>query len=123
MYPLDRLDTPPSDEDHQQLKRQRRHSSIATDELPPTPRSITTMDESSDEETEIKKDWTLDDDEELLTHVLGLPTINIKWKQVETQFGDRHMAKMCAERWDYLKKQLLKDVRTVKKEENDSSIL
>lgn len=123
MYPLDRLNTPPSDEDHHHSKRQRRDSSIVTDELPPTPRSIIAMDESSDDETEIKKDWSFEDDEELLTHVFGLPMNNFKWKQVETQFGDRHMAKMCSERWDYLKKQLLKDARTITKEEQDSLIL
>lgn len=121
MYPLDRLNTPPTDDDHHQLKRQRRQSSIATDELPPTPRSMTAMDESSDEETtELKKDWTLEDDEELLAHVFSLPTTNLKWKLVETQFADRHRAKMCAERWDYIKKQLLNDVRTVTKEEKDT---
>lgn len=113
------------------IKRQRRDSSILTDELPPTPRSILALDESSDDEnnnhamdTEKKKsateekNWSIEDDEQLLSHVLGLPMNNFKWKGLESQFGDRHMAKMCAERWDFLKKQLLKDARLIMKEES-----
>jgi hypothetical protein len=103
---------------------------VILDELPPTPRSVTlAMDElSSDEEggamiikkkeaEETEQEWTLSDDENLLMHVLGLPMNNLKWKKLETQFGDRHMAKMCFERWDFLKKQLIKDIRLVTKEE------
>jgi hypothetical protein len=124
MYPLDRLNTPPSDDDTM-MKRQRRGSSILTEELPPTPRSMLTLDELSDDETGVMeakktKGWTLEEDEQLLTHVLGLPMNNFKWKSLESQFGDRHMAKMCAERWDYIKKQILNDARTIVKEEEAS---
>lgn len=125
IYPLDRLNTPPSDEDSQHVKRQRRDSSIIlTEELPPTPRSVEAMDESSDEENVYKKaqeqEWTIEEDEQLLTHILNLPLNNFKWKGLESHFGDRHMAKMCAERWNFLKKQLMKDMRTVIKEEKAS---
>lgn len=117
---MDRLHTPPSeDEEHQRKKkRQRRSSSIFTEDLPLTPHSIVATDLSDEEEIELnnKEDWEIEEDEVLLTHVLGLPLNNFKWKKLEAQFGDRHMAKMCSERWVFLKKQLVKDIRTVVKE-------
>lgn len=88
--------------------------------LPPTPRSIIALDESDDELYDDDGGhslWTMEDDKELLEHVFGLPTKNIKWKAVETQFDDRHLAKMCCERWDYLKKQLIKDIHHVLNEQ------
>ncbi|KAI8077600.1 hypothetical protein BDF21DRAFT_421370 [Thamnidium elegans] len=119
LYPLDRLNTPPSDgEQHHTQKRQRRGSSIITEDLPPTPHSIVAMDDTSDEETETTNEWQVEDDEQLLAHVLGVPLNNFKWKKVETQFGDRHMAKMCSERWEFLKKQLIKDMRAIVKEKD-----
>lgn len=120
---MDRLNTPPSDEDSHHVKRQRRDSSITlAEELPPTPRSVEAMDEFSDDENVDRKlheqKWTIEEDEKLLTHILNLPMNNFKWKGLESQFGDRHMAKMCSERWNFLKKQLMKDMRTVIKEDN-----
>lgn len=117
MYPLDRLNTPPTDEEshHSPVsseKKTRRRESIKEDMLPSTPRSIIALDESDDDESGNTM-WTMEDDKELLEHVLGLPMKNIKWKAVETQFDDRHLAKMCSERWDYLKKQLIKDIHQV----------
>jgi hypothetical protein len=103
---LDRLNTPPSDEECN-------NKVTILEELPPTPR---TMD-FDEETTTAEEEWTFEDDENLLKHVLGLPMNNFKWKQVEGQFGDRHMSKMCSERWDFLKKQLLKDVHIVTMEE------
>ena len=127
IYPLDRLNTPPTDEESQRhyspsldkdVKRRRR--SIKEDMLPSTPRSIIALDESDDDLYNVddgddggQSHWTMEDDRELLEHVLGLPTKNVKWKAVETQFDDRHLAKMCCERWDYLKKQLIKDIHHV----------
>lgn len=99
IYPLERPDTPPTDEEAENLKIR---------ELPSTPRSSPLLDESDDEKME---DWSLNDDKELLSHVLGLPLKHIKWKQVEQNFQDRHLAKMCADRWEYLKKQLIKDIQ------------
>jgi hypothetical protein len=106
---LDRLNTPPSDEEpnHEYEKIPRRQSK-QEEMLPPTPRSAL---EDSDEEEE---EWTVNDDEELIKHVFGLPMKNVKWKQVETQFQDRHLAKMCSERWDFLKRQLLRDIAATK---------
>lgn len=129
MYPLDRLNTPPTDEESQRHhspshdKDVKRRRSIKEDMLPSTPRSIIALDESDDELYDDDGDdgghslWTMEDDRELLEHVLGLPTKNIKWKAVETQFDDRHLAKMCSERWDYLKKQLIKDIHHVLNEQ------
>ncbi|KAL7322207.1 hypothetical protein PS15p_211862 [Mucor circinelloides] len=124
IYPLDRLNTPPTDEDSQRQyspshdKDVKRRRSIKEDMLPSTPRSIIALDESDDDLYGDDDDgghslWTMEDDKELLEHVLGLPTKNIKWKAVETQFDDRHLAKMCSERWEYLKKQLIKDIHHV----------
>ena len=93
---------------------------IEEEQLPPTPHSIVTLDESSDEENgalDHEKDWSMKDDKELLEHVLGLPMNHLKWKCLEAQFNNRHMAKMCAERWELLKKQLLKDTQHVLNEQ------
>lgn len=126
IYPLDRLNTPPTDEESQRHcspspdKDAKRRRSIKEDMLPPTPRSIIALDESDDELYDDDGGhslWTMEDDKELLEHVFGLPTKNIKWKAVETQFDDRHLAKMCCERWDYLKKQLIKDIHHVLNEQ------
>lgn len=123
------------------MQKRRESYLVQLDELPPTPRSITlAMDElSSDEEgatntvmeeekkEEGEEEWSFQDDENLLMHVLNLPMNNLKWKKLETQFGDRHMAKMCCERWDFIKKQLIKDIKIVVKEEeadkNSDSVL
>jgi hypothetical protein len=107
---MDRLNTPPSDEDpsHEYEKMTQRRESKQEEMLPPTPRSA--LDDSDEDE----EGWTVNDDEELIKHVFGLPMKNVKWKQVETQFQDRHLAKMCSERWDFLKKQLLKDIANTK---------
>ncbi|KAI8968914.1 hypothetical protein BDF20DRAFT_132655 [Mycotypha africana] len=132
-YPLDRLDTPPRDGNQQLMKGLERPSLSPSEffikgsgnasSLPLTPRSHTSTPSPSldgdDEDEEapcsseptIEKDWTLEDDKEILLHVLGLPlTKNIKWKEVEKQFGNRHVARMCSERWAYIKKQLINDI-------------
>lgn len=107
---MDRLNTPPSDEDpsHEYEKMAQRRKSKEEDMLPLTPRSG--LDESDEEEER----WTVNDDEELIKHVFGLPMKNVKWRHVEAQFQDRHLAKMCSERWDFLKRQLLRDIATTK---------
>lgn len=118
MYPLDRLNTPPSDEDQLQTETlgigRRRDSQL--DDLPLTPRSG--MEEDEEDEAEGANTWSMNDDKELLMHVLSLPLKHIKWKELENQFQDRHLAKMCADRWDYIKKQLLKDIDLTTKEYN-----
>ncbi|CEP11503.1 hypothetical protein [Parasitella parasitica] len=127
MYPLDRLNTPPTDEDSQhwevpsgrEIKKMRRES-IKEEMLPCTPGSIIALDDSDDEESD-NSAWTMEEDKELLEHVLGLPVKNVKWKAVEAQFDDRHLAKMCSERWDYLKKQLIKDIHHILIEEQDGN--
>ncbi|KAI8062809.1 uncharacterized protein B0P05DRAFT_556203 [Gilbertella persicaria] len=107
-FPLDRLNTPPTDEDSLTLDPLKvRRSSREDDILPATPRSIT-LDDSDDEE------WSLEEDKELLMHVLGSNVKNVKWKELEGQFGDRHLAKMCSERWEFIKEQLLKDITSLK---------
>lgn len=107
---MDRLNTPPSDEDQllqtESLRIEKRRES-QVDDIPLTPRSGLTADEEEEEEEEV---WSMEDDKVLLMHVLGLPLKHVKWKEAENQFQDRHLAKMCADRWEYIKKQMLKDI-------------
>ncbi|KAF7722420.1 hypothetical protein EC973_003159 [Apophysomyces ossiformis] len=77
-------------------------SDILPHDMPPTPKSL-------DSDDDVEEDWTLNDDQILLHHVLELPP-PVKWKEIETLFGSRHMAKMCCERWEFLRKRLLKDM-------------
>lgn len=105
MYTLERPDTPPTDDDQFQTDVLK-VGDVQDDSLPLTPRSSFI---STDEEV----DWSLKDDKELLIHVLGSPLKHVKWKQVEQNFEDRHLAKMCADRWEYLKTQLLKDIHVL----------
>ncbi|KAI9020148.1 hypothetical protein CLU79DRAFT_755911 [Phycomyces nitens] len=90
-----------------------------TECLPPTPKSLP-LDDEWDEDIGVPEGWSIEDDERLLSHVLGLPVLN-KWKEVEPEFGDRHRADMCSERWDILKKRLLNDVSSLVNELNTST--
>ncbi|KAG0169154.1 hypothetical protein DFQ28_003177 [Apophysomyces sp. BC1034] len=77
-------------------------SNIPLHDMPPTPKSL-------DSDDDIEEDWTLTDDQMLMNHVFELPPL-VKWKEIETLLGTRHMAKMCCERWEFLRKRLLKDM-------------
>ncbi|KAL0087731.1 Homeodomain-like DNA binding domain-containing transcription factor [Phycomyces blakesleeanus] len=103
-----RPDSPPMSDSNDS----NRGSMLGEDEaecLPPTPRSLPLEDESDEDMCTTEEGWSIEDDEKLLNHVLGLPILS-KWKEVEPEFGDRHRADMCGERWDILKKRLLSDV-------------
>ncbi|KAI8354129.1 hypothetical protein EDC96DRAFT_516936 [Choanephora cucurbitarum] len=103
IHPAERLDTPPaSDEDSQSLSSPERNI------LPTTPRSNT--DESEDELKQAE-DWTVEDDKALLMHVLNLPSKHVKWKEAELLFNNRHLSIICADRWEFIKQHLLKDVQ------------
>lgn len=54
-------------------------------------------------------EWTEHDDRLLLSHVLGVPQ-NFKWKELETIFEQKHLSKICRDRWTLLKKEMLKDI-------------
>jgi hypothetical protein len=104
--PHDRLDTPPTDDDAIKVLLRRDSEESAYSFLPPTPRSpLESLDDEEDE-------WSLEDDKALLSHVLGFKK-NIKWKEAEVKMNDRHLAMNCSERWEFLKKQLLKDAQNV----------
>ncbi|KAI7904588.1 uncharacterized protein BX663DRAFT_502891 [Cokeromyces recurvatus] len=119
-----RLDTPPNDDEefnenllsanNKIIKKRRSSEDNANTALPLTPRSFTTLDDEEEKnDLDEEKIWTIEDDKELLEHVLELPMKYVKWKELETKFDDRHLAKMCYERWEYIKKQMLKDVKNV----------
>lgn len=104
--PHDRLDTPPTDDDAIKVLLRRDSEESAYSFLPPTPRSPLELLDDEEEE------WSLEDDKLLLSHVLGFKK-NIKWKEAEAKMNDRHLAMNCSERWEFLKKQLLKDAQNV----------
>ncbi|KAI7886150.1 hypothetical protein K492DRAFT_203473 [Lichtheimia hyalospora FSU 10163] len=54
-------------------------------------------------------EWTEHDDRLLLSHVLGVPQ-NFKWKELETIFEQKHLSKICRDRWTLLRKEMLKDI-------------
>ncbi|KAI9469010.1 MAG: hypothetical protein EXX96DRAFT_654629 [Benjaminiella poitrasii] len=126
VYPLNRLDTPPNDDDNENSlsanNNKRRNSNSIEDAnltLPLTPRSFIALEEEDKNEDDKKREkreedvWTMENDKELLKHVLELPMKYVKWKELESKFGGRHLARMCSERWEYIKKQILKDIDQV----------
>ncbi|KAI7868996.1 hypothetical protein BDF14DRAFT_413316 [Spinellus fusiger] len=87
--------------------------SIPVEHLPLTPSSLPMDDSDEEEEAEEEEEsmdlWTLEEDKEILAHGLGFPLAN-KWREVESEFDERHRADMCYERWMYLKRRLVGDI-------------
>ncbi|KAF7724450.1 hypothetical protein EC973_000959 [Apophysomyces ossiformis] len=102
--------TPPRDNNHRTSSGMERDRPSTF--LPPSP-PLNGLEINSSDSLEKKKhdhkSWTLKDDKILLHHVLSR-LHGGRWQEAETKLGGRHTARQCAERWQHLKKLLLKGI-------------
>lgn len=97
------VDSMPCHGEQSKGKEAENQDSITEDTLPPRTRSSMIDDRSMDE-------WTAKDDQILLAHVFDEQPSSKVWKELENVLGSQHLAQTCCDRWDFLKRRLLKDL-------------